>query len=484
MPGPSGIGGIYSIMIDRDEIEEKSQEFEIHTSNVQRDYVFGWVLAGIYSTCDLKDLLVLKGGSCLRKAYFEKTRFSNDLDFSTTTGLSDEFIETELEKVCDYVQEHTGVIFQKDRNLVRPKKRADSSITVSEARLYFRDFYGVESSIILKIKLDVTQFDRIYLPTQERFIIHPYSDKNECHVQMKCVKLEEILASKLKCLLQRRHSCDLYDYVFTLFFDTGLDISRLEIVRTLLKMTIFERSPGVLRGLLIELPFQALKALWQKYLVCPQYSLIDFDSAISRFVSHVEELFADLPVGREIVAFFPAQYRNVILEAGSKQCLLDVVYDGIRRQVEPYSLVYKTRKDGVSSEYFYVYDRTGGRSSGPGIKAFLNNKLQSVGLLDEHFEPRFEIELSKAGEPAKKSYFGKPFGGRSTSRPTSLTSRRIRRPRRQTYRGATGPVYIIECLYCGKTFKRKKQGNHLNKHNDKYGNQCFGRTGYLKDIRY
>ena len=131
-------------MISREEIEDKSAEFDIHTSNVQRDYVFGWVLAGIYSTCDLKDLLVFKGGSCLRKAYFEKTRFSNDLDFSTTTGLSDEFIKTELEKVCDYVQEHTGVIFQKDRNLVRLKKRADSSKTVSEARLYFRDFYGNE----------------------------------------------------------------------------------------------------------------------------------------------------------------------------------------------------------------------------------------------------------------------------------------------------------------------------------------------------
>ena len=51
-------------MIDKDEILAKSEEFEIHTSNVQRDYVFGWFLAGIYSECELQDYFVLKGGNC------------------------------------------------------------------------------------------------------------------------------------------------------------------------------------------------------------------------------------------------------------------------------------------------------------------------------------------------------------------------------------------------------------------------------------
>jgi hypothetical protein len=34
-------------MITREEIIEKGKEFDINTSNVQRDYVFGWFLAGI-----------------------------------------------------------------------------------------------------------------------------------------------------------------------------------------------------------------------------------------------------------------------------------------------------------------------------------------------------------------------------------------------------------------------------------------------------
>ena len=36
-------------MINKTEIVAKTEEFEIHTSNVQRDYVFGWILAALYT---------------------------------------------------------------------------------------------------------------------------------------------------------------------------------------------------------------------------------------------------------------------------------------------------------------------------------------------------------------------------------------------------------------------------------------------------
>jgi len=63
-------------VITKDEIQAKVSEFYIHAANVERDYVFGWILAGIYTTTILRDLLVLKGGNCFRKAYFPMTRFA------------------------------------------------------------------------------------------------------------------------------------------------------------------------------------------------------------------------------------------------------------------------------------------------------------------------------------------------------------------------------------------------------------------------
>lgn len=472
-------------MIDKDEILAKSEEFEIHTSNVQRDYVFGWFLAGIYSECELQDYFVLKGGNCFRKAYFENTRFSNDLDFSLKSDLTEGYIKGELNYVCDFVHANTGVVFDKGKSRVEQKKRVDPSKKAYDARVYFRDFFGKESQIIISIRLDISRFDRIYLPIQNRHIIHPYSDHKLCSREIHCVKLEELLATKLKCLLQRRHVADLYDYIFSVFFDAELDINRSEIVSTLLKMTIFERSPGILQSLFIGLPFEFFKRFWKRYLICPRLGTIDFDKAIEIFRNHVSDLFGGLPVGRGERSFFPAEFRNIILEAGSGMNLLEVVYDGFTRIVEPYSLAYKTRKDGVSKEYFYVWDRTGGRSASTGIKAFLHPKIQNMKLMEDKFEPRFEVELSKAGERAKKSYFGKPFSDRTYHRTKRRSGTRTRRTSAATsYFGSSGPSYILECPVCGKKFRRTKQTTSLNRHKDKYGNYCFGRTGFIADIRY
>ncbi|MCA1604061.1 MAG: hypothetical protein LC775_00920, partial [Acidobacteria bacterium] len=67
---------------------------------------------------------------------------------------------------------------------------------------------------------------------------------------------------------------------------------------------------------------------------------------------------------------------------------------------------YKRRQDGLGQEYFYAYDCTGGRSSGPGIKTFVNIDVQHLTVADTTFTPRFEIEVPKAGELHARTSFG------------------------------------------------------------------------------
>jgi predicted nucleotidyltransferase component of viral defense system len=451
-------------VISKDEVEAKSEEFGIHISNIERDYVFGWLLAGIYSG-PLRELLVLKGGNCFRKAYFPNTRFSNDLDFSVAAAIDQRYLADTLNNICDFVQESSGVVFHKDRNRVEEKPTSDGDRKIYEARLYFQDFYGNPHTLTISVRLDIAQFDRIYLPVQNRFLVHPYSDAQLCKAEIKCQKLEELLATKLKCLLQRRHSFDLYDYVYSVFLNRDIEINRAEIVQVFLKKTIFDRSPGVAKGLLLDLPFEVFRAIWTKYIVCPKQSLIEFDTALGRFKESVEALFGQFRIDRYgEIAFFPSHFRNPIMEAAGNLTVLEVVYDGHRRIVEPYSLTFKRRKDGFGQEYFYVYDRTGGRFSGPGTKTFLHSKIQSIQTTTEHFEPKFPIELGKAGEFAGKTFFASPSGGFHVRRaPTRISTR----------------VYVVECSYCGKRFPRKKYSTRLRKHKDRYGNQCFGRSGYI-----
>lgn len=460
-------------MITKDEIIRKADEFEIHAANVQRDYVFSWVLAGLYSESSLQDQLILKGGNCLRKAYFDHSRFSRDLDFSTKGSLAEEFIGTELNRICDFVQEHTGIVFEKEKTRVEEKRGATGDKKVHEARLYFKDFFGNPDKFTISIRLDVTEFDKIFLPTQKRNLNHPYSDLSLCKVPLMCLKLEEILAQKLKCLLQRRHSPDLYDFVFSVLLNPEIEINKTEIVTTFLKMTIFQPSPGVVKGLLFDLPFQTIKSFWNKYITPPKLGVIDYDHAVQSFKETINDLFGAFPIGRGEQMFFPSHFRNPIMEAGQSMTLLEIRYSNVSRLVEPYCLAYKKRKDGFAREYLYVYDQTGG-SSGPGIKSLVHSNIQELKNTDTKFEPRYEVELCKAGETLKSSYFAKSSGRRSSSFGLQRPTKRL-----STIGFNSTFQYTVQCPVCGKKFKRKKYDTKLNQHKDQYGNRCYGRTGYI-----
>jgi predicted nucleotidyltransferase component of viral defense system len=47
---------------------------DLSTSNVQRDYIFGWLLAGAFGESRLGERVALKGGNALRKGYFRTSR--------------------------------------------------------------------------------------------------------------------------------------------------------------------------------------------------------------------------------------------------------------------------------------------------------------------------------------------------------------------------------------------------------------------------
>jgi predicted nucleotidyltransferase component of viral defense system len=280
-------------MISYDEIREKSEEFGIHTSNVQRDYVFGWLIAAVAEHSQLGSALVLKGGNAFRKAYFPATRFSDDLDFSTPDDLSGIDLVASFNEVCRYAGEASGVTFELDRSRLVEEQQLDKDRRIQKLRLYFRDFTGTTQELVLKVRVDVTELERLHLPVQSRHLIHPYSDAAACNVPIRVVKLEEALADKLRALLQRQYSHDLFDLVYGVFIGRGLDVNRIEIVRTFLQKSLFQADAATPRRLLLDLPFELMRGFWDK-LVLPRISSFSFDDAVARFTAGLVELFAPL----------------------------------------------------------------------------------------------------------------------------------------------------------------------------------------------
>ncbi len=50
-------------MITDQEVDKTAKEFELRPLDVQKDYVYGWLLKGIYERPALASQLVLKGGN-------------------------------------------------------------------------------------------------------------------------------------------------------------------------------------------------------------------------------------------------------------------------------------------------------------------------------------------------------------------------------------------------------------------------------------
>ena len=68
-------------MIPKAEIAALAAEEELLATTVDKDYVLGWLLHGIAVHPRLARW-VFKGGTCLKKCFFETYRFSEDLDFT------------------------------------------------------------------------------------------------------------------------------------------------------------------------------------------------------------------------------------------------------------------------------------------------------------------------------------------------------------------------------------------------------------------
>lgn len=92
-------------MIGKREILEVASAFGLQPGVVEKDYVLGWLLAGINEHPELAEAWVFKGGTCLKKCYFETYRFSEDLDFTLRdeSQLEDGFLRRVLGEVVAWL---------------------------------------------------------------------------------------------------------------------------------------------------------------------------------------------------------------------------------------------------------------------------------------------------------------------------------------------------------------------------------------------
>lgn len=70
-------------MIISGEIHKIAARLKLRPGQIEKDYVLGWILRGISKNGFLKDKLIFKGGTAIRKIYVKDYRLSENLDLHT-----------------------------------------------------------------------------------------------------------------------------------------------------------------------------------------------------------------------------------------------------------------------------------------------------------------------------------------------------------------------------------------------------------------
>ncbi len=166
-------------MIYQKEIREKSEQMGVLPDTVDKDWVLGHVLKGIFETQGLGEQLVFKGGTCLKKCYFEDYRFSEDLDFT--------FLEKELapdvlmlDDLCKWVFDNSGIRLYVQN--IKPQLAKDVTVGYEVKIKYWGANHSknmappASEKWLTNIKIDANWYEELIFPIGQRRIIHPYSD--------------------------------------------------------------------------------------------------------------------------------------------------------------------------------------------------------------------------------------------------------------------------------------------------------------------
>jgi predicted nucleotidyltransferase component of viral defense system len=97
-------------MIKPKEIQQKARAFGVRDQQIEKDYIISWILKGIAQHEQLAKAIVFKGGTVLKKIYFEDYRFSEDLDFTLiNSGINNEPIFEWFQQIFEYIKEEANI---------------------------------------------------------------------------------------------------------------------------------------------------------------------------------------------------------------------------------------------------------------------------------------------------------------------------------------------------------------------------------------
>ena len=488
-------------MIDRQEILEFAGEVGLDPNVVEKDYVLGWMLAGISQHQRTRDTWLFKGGTCLKKCYFETYRFSEDLDFTLLDGshLDEALLRASFTEIAQWIYDESGIEFPEAARAFELYANPRGKTSV-QGRVGYRGPMQRQGDPP-RIRLDLTDDERVVREGERRHVHHPYSDQPEGGIQVLAYCFEEVFAEKLRALVERERPRDLYDVIHLHRHDTGADrVAMVEILKA--KCEFKGIAVPTLESLRASPQHGALRADWEQMLAHQLPQLPPFDSFWNELPAVFEWLRQE-PAKAQAPTMGPGRFEldptwrapamasswraqgitaplEIIRFAAANRLCVDLDYqdEGGRiatRAIEPYSL----RRTTAGDLLLYAVRSQDGKD-----RSYRVDRIRGARPTQQTFIPRYAVELSATG-PIHAPETARAVHARSSS-PFAAPRRTSARPRTTT--GRSRPFgqarYVFQCTYCGKKFERSKNDSALNPHKTKDGYPCPSRTSYFVTTKY
>lgn len=473
-----------------------SREFGLAANIIEKDYVLGWILVGISNHSELASSWVFKGGTCLKKCYFETYRFSEDMDFTVvqTDYQEGQFLVNVFKEISDWVYDAAGIEVPHDLIRFEVYTNPRGKISV-QGRIGYRGPLSPGGDLP-RIKLDLTDDEVLALEPVNREVHHPYSDRPDDGIHAKCYCFEEVFAEKIRALAERLRPRDLYD-VIHLYRHDSTKHDRAIILNTLEKKCAFKGLSVPTIEFLEGKPERAeLETEWENMLGHQVPVLPPFEQFWRELPEIFEWLYRaiekavppTIPVMGQPIdvswrppamaqAWHTATPLEIIRYAAANRLCVRLNYvdaDGNWKQplIEPYSL--RRTRDKNLLLYAVKHETQQDRS-------YRVDRMRSAEVTKIPFTPKYAIELTPTGPIAAPLKTAGKAGGIRIVRPQKIRST-VRRTKNST--SNYGPKYVFECSYCGKRFTHKTNDSKLNKHKDKNGYPCPGCTGFYVTTKY
>jgi predicted nucleotidyltransferase component of viral defense system len=388
-------------VIRKQDILDRAGEWGLRPDVVEKDYVLGWLLAAFAANEATSRTWAFKGGTCLKKCFFETYRFSEDLDFSLLPEAAhdDAALRAVLGDVVKRTAELSGIDLAVDRIELR-SRRDKLGRPTSQGKLAYRGPLAMPNWP--RVLLDITWHEAIVAPLDRRSIFHPYPDPLPDGARVLSYSMEELFAEKTRALLERTRPRDLYDvaHLWERRTEVALASVRDAFARKCAAKNIATPTASALSAAVRG--SAELRADWDHMLGHQLPRLPLLDSLLDRLDEILGWIDAPrpLPPALEPVRLAAGQTRVALrggnywgggqrLEqvrfAGANRLMIEFMYHGKLRLAEPYSF----RRKHTGNLLLYAWER-----GGTTIKSFNTAEMGALRLTDVPFTPRFLVELT------------------------------------------------------------------------------------------